>query len=236
MQIGLVSYHSKNRDVAYNLRQIERAMTAAQGKAALLCFGEAFLQGFDSLTFDYEIDKDMAVPRDSETIATLCKWTVQYGVALLLGYLEREDDRIYSSCIVIDSGRIVHNYRRISEGWKEMEIADAHYCEGDRTGEFCFRDRVFMPVLCGDLWDFPERFATKHLLVWPVYVSISKEEWEQEALSEYAKQAALSAPDAVMINPIDPDNANIGGAFRFQNGRVIESIPFGKEGILFTEI
>lgn len=236
MRIGLVSCQCKNGDVVFNLRQIERAMIEAQGKAELLCFGEAFLQGFDALCWDYEVDKEIAIEQGSETIVTLRKWTQTYGVALLTGYIEREEDGLYSSCIVIENGRVLHNYRRISKGWKEFEIADAHYREGDATGEFRFRDRVCMPVLCGDLWDFPERFKTDHQLIWPVWLCFSKEQWEREELSEYAKQAALAAPDAVMINPIDPESGNCGGAFRFQNGKVIERIPFGKEGILFTDI
>ena len=49
MRIGLASYEVKNKDVAFNLSQMERAMEKAQGKVELLCFGEAFLQGFDAL-------------------------------------------------------------------------------------------------------------------------------------------------------------------------------------------
>ena len=54
MRIGLVSYRCKNRDVAFNMGQIERAMRHSEGKADLLCFGEAFLQGFDALCWDYD--------------------------------------------------------------------------------------------------------------------------------------------------------------------------------------
>ena len=236
MEIGLVSYRSKNKDVAYNMRQIERAMREAQGKAELLCFGEAFVQGFDSLSWDFETDKEIALDRGSETIETLCRWTKTYNVALLTGYIEREDDRIYSSCIVIEDGRILHNYRRISAGWKEIGIADAHYREGDETGEFQFRGRLFMPALCGDLWEYTERFKTENVLIWPVYVSIPQDLWEQGQLLEYAQQAALAAHETLMINSIDPDNDNVGGAFRSRDGEIVEGIPFGKEGILFTNL
>lgn len=65
------------------MTQIERAMREAQGKVDLLCFGEAYLQGFDSLCWDYTIDKEMAVGLNSETTNQLCKWSKAYGVALL---------------------------------------------------------------------------------------------------------------------------------------------------------
>ena len=236
MKIGLVSYQCKNKDVAYNMRQIERAMKEAQGKASLLCFGEAFLQGFDSLTWNFAIDCEIAVERSSETIDRLCEWTKIYGIALLTGYIERDGDSLYSSCIVIENGRILHNYRRISEGWKEIGIADGHYREGDQTGEFRLFDRMFMPALCGDLWDCPERFKTDHMLIWPVYVCYSEEQWKQEELAAYAEQAGNVADDVVMINSIDPDNDSIGGAFRIRKGRIVERLPFGKEGILYSEL
>ena len=52
MRIGLTSYRCKNRDIGFNLSQIERAMKKVQDQADLLCFGEAFLQGFDSLSWE----------------------------------------------------------------------------------------------------------------------------------------------------------------------------------------
>ena len=232
MRIGLVSYRCKNRDVAFNMRQIERAMIEAQGKAELLCFGEAFLQGFDSLSWDFGIDRDMAVGRGSETIGTLCRWTEQYGVALLTGYIEREDDRIYSSCIVIGDGRVLHNYRRISAGWKDPRVADAHYKEGTSPVSFTYRGQLFTLALCGDMFDRRELFKTDGVLLWPVYVSYTLEEWE-ECRAEYAAQAALAANRALIVNPIVHDEwPCIGGTFDIENGRIKKELAFGAEGIL----
>ena len=92
-----------------------------------------------------------------------------------------------------------------------------------------------MPALCDDLLDAPERFKTDHLLIWPVYVNYTPEEWENGTLDEYAEQALLVSRDTLMINPLDRNPANHGGAFRFQNGTVTESIPFDEERILITD-
>ena len=72
------------------------------------------------------------------------------------------------------------------------------------------------------------------MLIWPVYVNYTLEEWNNGALGEYAQQALSASPDVLMVNPIDMDPINHGGAFRFQNGRVIASIPFDQEGILMV--
>ena len=134
MKIGLAVYEFRNRDTAFNLSQMERAMRSARGKADLLCFGEAFLQGFDAFDWTYEADRERAVPADAEIIKRLCGMTARYGVDLLFGYLERAEDALYSSCAVLAEGKLIHNYRRISKGWKEYTRTDGHYREGTETG------------------------------------------------------------------------------------------------------
>lgn len=236
MRIGLVSYRCKNRDIAFNMRQIERAMKRSKGKTDLLCFGEAFLQGFDSLCWDYETDQSVAVELSSDTIAQLKSWTARYSVALVMGYIEKDQGKLYSSCVVISNGEIVHNYRRISKGWKESIKTDEHYCEGTKTEAFHLYGKELMIALCGDLWDFPDQFKTEHLLLWPVYVNFTLEEWNNGVLDEYAAQAALAANDVLMINPIDKEPLNHGGSFHFHNGQTVAKIPFDHEGILIVDI
>lgn len=236
MRIGLVSYRCENKNISFNLSQTERAMREAQGKVDLLCYGEAFLQGFDSLCWDYESDRDMAVEMGSETIWQLRQWTQQYGVALLMGYLEKEQETLYSSCIVIENGEILHNYKRISRGWKEFWKTDEHYREGQTVDSFLFRGKAVTIALCGDLWDYPEKFETDGLLIWPVYVNFTPEEWEQEQLEAYAKQAALAADNVLMVNPLDSDPVSHGGAFCFRKGEIIARLPFDREGILIVDV
>ncbi len=232
MQIGLVSCRCKNRDAAFNMKQIELAMQRSEGKIDLLCFGEAFLQGFDALCWDYESDRETALELSSDEISRLRRWTVQYGVSLITGYFEKDREKLYSSCAVLSNGEIVCNYRRISKGWKECSGTDGHYCEGKETGMFTLNGKDMALALCGDLWDFPDRFRTDRLLIWPVYVDYTAEEWNHGAIDEYAQQAAFVSDDVLMINPIGDKPVNHGGSFRFQNGQTIAGIPFDQEGIL----
>ena len=236
VRIGLVSYRCENRNIAFNMSQIERAMRRAKGKADVLCFGEAFLQGFDALCWEYETDKTIAAELSSDTIDRLRSWTEQYGISLITGYFERDREKLYSSCVVLSDGEIIHNYRRISRGWKEFTKTDEHYCEGDETGIFRLCGKDMMIALCGDLWDAPERFQTEHLLIWPVYVNFTPEEWNNGERDEYAAQSALASNDVLMINPTDNEPVNHGGAFYFHKGRTVASIPFDREDILFLDI
>lgn len=236
MRIGLASYRCENRNVPFNMSQIERAMQQSLGKADLLCFGEAFLQGFDALSWNFDADKSTALELSSETILQLCDWTVRYGISLIAGYIEKAQEKLYSSCAVISDGKIVHNYRRISKGWKEYSITDGHYCEGNEVRSFRLNGKDIRLALCGDLWDFPDRFRTDDLLIWPVYVNYTPEEWNSGILDEYAAQAALAAKDVLMINPLDNEPENHGGSFHFRDGRIIARLPFDKEGILIVNI
>ena len=236
MRIGLASFTCKNRDIAFNMSQVERALREVQGKVDLLCFGEAYLQGFDSLCWDYSIDKDMALELNSETIAQLREWSKAYGVALLTGYIEREDDCLYSSCAVMEDGRILYNYRRITKGWKEYWKTDGHYREGGKPGRFTFHGREIGLALCGDLWDCPEKFQSGRLLIWPVYVNFTVDEWNRQEMDAYARQASLAAEHVLMINPIDHEPENHGGSFYFRNGNIIDRHPFDQEGILIVDM
>ena len=234
MRIGLVSYRCENRNTEFNISQIELAMKRSEGKVDLLCFGEAFLQGFDALCWNYETDKAAALELSSDIIARLKSRTIRYGISLATGYIEKERDKLYSSYVVISDGRIIHNYRRISKGWKEYTKTDDHYCEGNETGTFHLCGKDMMVALCGDLWEFPERFRTDHLLIWPVYVNYTVDEWNSEALDEYAVQSRLAANDVLMINPIDRHPTNHGGSFHFHNGKIMAKIPFDKEDVLIV--
>lgn len=75
MKIALASAKFINNDIAYNLHQMERyARCAKDSGSDLICFGETFLQGFDSLCWNYEKDKEIAVevsPRLSRKSADL---------------------------------------------------------------------------------------------------------------------------------------------------------------------
>lgn len=234
MKIGLAAYEFRNNDIVFNISQVEKAMSMVRGSVELLCFGESFLQGFDSLAWDYEKDEDIAVSANSEAMEQLCGLTLKYGVDLLIGYMEKSDEKIYSSYALIENGKLVHNYRRISKGWKELAV-DGHYCEGYEVREISYRGKILGIALCGDLWDFPEKFKTSGILIWPIYVNFEQKDWVQYE-AEYAQQAALAADRALLINSLSHAPEAIGGAFCFENGEITDRLPYNTEGVLTVEV
>ena len=67
MTIGLVSYRCKDKDISFNMSQIERALRDTAGKVDLLCFGETFLQGFNSLCWTMSRTKTLLWKKDLMT-------------------------------------------------------------------------------------------------------------------------------------------------------------------------
>lgn len=237
MKIGLVSYEFKNGEIEYNIKKIEKAIISANGKADLLCFGETFLQGFDSLSWNYEIDKNIAITKESFIMDKLKNLSEKYNIDLGIGYIEREREQIFSSFVVIEKGKIIHNYRRITKNWKEYSITDEHYCEGKISETFIYKNTEFKIVLCGDMWICPEKFKTNGILLWPVYCNFSKDEWENTEQSDYAKQSKLASDNVLLVNSITKDEPiSVGGAYYFKNGKIEKSLELDKEDILIVEI
>ena len=132
MIIALAAVGFKNGDTAYNKEKIMETIREYSGKADLVLFGETFLQGFDSLSWNYEEDLRTAVSADDPVIGEIREAAERNRIAVSFGYVEKEGDVLYSSQMTIGAdGEIVNNFRRVSVGWKEPE-ADSHYQEGKK--------------------------------------------------------------------------------------------------------
>lgn len=239
MKIALAAAKLIDRDITFNLSQIKRYMQEAKQQGAeLVCFGESFYQGFECFDWEYERDKNMAITLDSPEFSTLLQLTAQIGVDLMLGFMEREGEALYSSCALLSGGKLLHRYRRISKNWKEFQITDHHYQEGTTVEPFLYRGKTCLIALCGDLWIYPERFCQNaDLLFWPVFVNFSIADWENTELVEYAKQANLACRNTLLVNSVvDSRYPAFGGCCYFADGMVKAARPMGEEGLLLVDI
>lgn len=232
MKIGLATVEFRNNDINYNLNQILHMMSQAkQAGCQLVCFGETFLQGFDAFNWDYAHDSLVALNRQSDAFQLISKLSYELGIDVALGYLEREDETLYCSYAVMEYGQVIYNYRRISRGWKEFRLTDEHYQEGDQVIAFEYRNRRMVIAICGDLWDFPEKFQLDQAItLWPNYIDYTAEEWRNQKTA-YAAQTAGLPGDVLLINSHTPGGA-IGGAFHFRDGQVVAELPPGQPGLL----
>ena len=239
MKVALASKKFINNDVDYNLKVILESMEEGRDLGAeLVCFGEAFLQGFDALCWtDYVRDLEIAVSIDSDIMEAIKEKSIEFSIAVAFGYIEKENDAMYSSYIIIDQGKVITNYRRISKGWKEYSKTDVHYCEGDKTDAFSWKGHSWKLCLCGDLFSFPEKFHVEdEILLWPIYMQFSIEAWESSFCNEYRELIKSVGNNALMINSLSDNPEAFGGSYYYRDGEFIASLAMGKEGLLFVEL
>ena len=238
MKILLSSLAFKNNDISFNKDVILN--TIKNNQCDLIIFGEMYLQGFMSLTFDYNLDKVIALNKDDLIIKEIREACKQNNVAISFGYAEKDNDSIYSAQITIDNnGEIINNYRRLSKGWKER-FADKHYKEGNKIATFTYKNINFALALCGDLWDenILKAYQEKNIdiLIWPLYVDYDPIKWNKSIKYEYASQAKRICDKVLIVNPYSFDrNSAKGGSLYSYKGKIIKSIDDGKEGCLLVE-
>lgn len=245
MRIALASTPVKNRDVSYNLSAIVQTIETYCDRAELIVFGESALQGFECLTWDYRTDCLMAAAQNAPEIRRICEAARKNHIAVSFGYIEKVEESLYSSQIVIDAtGTIIHNFHRISVGWKEYWYTDEHYREGNRFETFSYMGKSFAIGLCGDLWTEgrPEEMSALNpdIVLWPVWCDFKAKEWNSRIKYEYADQAKLCGDSVLLVNPFcvdeDSTDAASGGAAHFKDGHIMQEVPAGSSGILIVEI
>lgn len=234
MKIGLAAYKFINNDIEFNISQIEKALQSANN-IDIICFGEALLQGFDAFNWNYDNDKNVAISMNSSIMKRLEQMSKDYNIDLAFGYLEIEKENLYSSYAIIIDGKLTYNYRRITVGWKEYWLTDRHYKEGNEVLTFDYKGHNITIALCGDMWDCPEKFKSNDLLIWPVYVNFTIEEWEVEEI-EYAKQASIACNNTLMINSLSENPDCYGGCFYFKDGKIKYKLDYNIEGTLIVEL
>lgn len=241
MKIGLVSARCKNKDLAFNTDQIKKYLKNAKEKDLdWIFFGESFLQGFYSLSFDYKVDKHIGVSKNDGVINDLRKAAKENLIGLGFGYMEASNDSLYSSYLVVSrDGDIIENFRRVSKGWKKFRETDNHYKEGVEVRQFDLDGHNFTLALCGDLWDedtvdmFKSDQVKSSVMLWPVHVDYQVEEWQTE-MRAYHEQALMYSSKTLMVNNLMFPNTH-GGAFVFSEDG-FDKLAFDVEGILVAEL
>ena len=244
MKCALAALGFINEDIGHNQQVIIDTLLQYAGRADIVLFGEAFLQGFYAATFDPAHDEAIALTVDAPAIQAICAAAQQTGTAVSFGFIEKVCDSFYSTQLTIGpDGEIIDLYRRISPGWKEP-FAGAEYREGDSFHIFDWMDRRISIALCGDLW-YDANIAQMQQLqpsvvLWPVYTDFSAQAWNTAMKHEYAEQVASLGAPVLYVNSLcidkPEDDCAKGGAAVFAGGSIAQELPAGAEGVLVVEI
>lgn len=244
MRVAICAARMRTMDVEENIATIRRSALRAKCEGAqIICFGEAFLQGFDACIFDYAVDILRAVALHSPEMAAIAQIARDLKIAIGLGFYENAEGGIYSSYAVWSAeGKCLHVYRRVSEGWKER-WACADYREGRVFSTFPLGDCSIGIALCGDLWEdallseIVEMEAHADLLLWPVHCDYTEEEWNGGLMQAYAERTAVfDAPVAFCNNDMSETSRAHGGAYLWHHGRTYAASPYGREGMILFDV
>ncbi len=243
MKIALAAQPFRNGDVDYNLGVILDTLGSVPADTDLVLFGEAVLQGFDGLTWDWERDRHIAVTRDAPVIQKIREAARRRRRAVSFGYYETDGEAIWSSQLFLGAdGEVVDHYRRVSTGWKVPEVyGDPHYREGERFQAFTYGGRRFVTALCGDLWEQgnPEKIRKlcPDIVLWPVFCNYPAGEWNTTVKLDYARQAALAGETVLLVDPPEGPAVTAGGcAAWFHRGTIRQETPAGEPSILTVDI
>lgn len=242
MKFGLLTMRFEEGNIDFNLNTILNCIKLyADSGIDLLCFGEAFLQGFDAFAFQYEKDIKLAITTDSDIFRSIQDAAKHYDIGVTFGYYEKDNGLLYSSQAVIsNTGELIYNFKRVSEGWKEPYADNKFYKEGPGFETFEYKGKKISIGLCGDLWNDENvnkiRETKADIVFWPVYLDYSIEKWENEK-HDYAAKAKEICGNVLLVNSIcdGEDRAN-GGALYFKDGEIAFELPGGREGILEVDI
>ena len=116
MIVALAAAGFKNGDISYNKARMAEVIRGLSGRADLVVFGETFLQGFDSLSWNYEEDRSVALSADDPIILEIRQEAKSNGIAVSFGYIEKAGEALYSSQLTVGADGQIRLVRWESDG------------------------------------------------------------------------------------------------------------------------
>lgn len=220
MRVALGTKEYLINDIRGNLQIIIDEMKEAKYLGAeVLLLSEACLQGYDSLKWNYDFDKGIACNIYSEPINQICKESRKLNLDVIFGYFEKDRDLISSSCLIIERGEQIYNYKRLTSSWNKLYKKDRHYYAGQVVEVFEYRHKRCMIALSDDLFTLPELFMrNEEIIFWPThYKDIENIDEYEERLKNLSLK--FSSTHILFVN----DNPKKCGTYYIKDGKIISS-------------
>jgi len=102
MKCALAAVGFIDGDIKHNVAVVASALKKCAGRADVIIFGEAFLQGFYGINFEIEHDKAVSVSCESGVIDEIRAMAKEHAVGVSFGFIENDGDAFYSSQMTVD--------------------------------------------------------------------------------------------------------------------------------------
>jgi predicted amidohydrolase len=239
MKVCLIPLKVEVRNLAENLRRFQaRLAEVASYQPDLVCLPECAFTGYLYESEDFE---KFAEPIPGKTTATVSELAKEYECYICFGMLEKAQEGIYSSAVLIDkAGRLVHVHRKISE---QPPFATGNEVKAVNTefGKVCV-------LLCGDLFDDEVKARVNRdtdVLILPLARSFDGkspdlDRWLKEERQAYADEIKKVGITGLIVNSLEDSalpEASFGGAMIVSpDGKVWAESEHGTDKALIFEM
>ncbi len=156
MKIALAQFRFPVGDIDGNVEKIlDLSSQAVSAGADMIVFPELTLTGYppEDLLLRPSLGK-----RVSDALHRL--FDARLPVAMVVGYPQREDGKLYNKAMVIDHGRVLADYRKQHLPNYQVFDEKRYFQKGSETCVFEFKGATFCLSICEDIWyDGPARRA-----------------------------------------------------------------------------
>ncbi len=196
----------------------------------------------------YDLPQGQPVPGPlTKALGRLC---LRCAVWLECGVLEREDDRLYDTALLIASDGQIHlKYRRIQPHWHGRTADPLVYGQGEQIPVTETPFGRIACLICGDLFDdsVVSRVYTikPDWLLWPNARCFSdgshdQMRWDRDEMPIIRERVALAGCTTLMTNylaGLEVNGGGFGGAEVIAgDGRRLAHYPLGTPGMLVVEM
>ncbi len=148
LKIVLAQFNSCVGDITSNSRKIIANIKSAKAKGAdIIIFPELALVGYppeDLLLKDHFVDENI---RYLKIIQEACT-----NIIVILGFVEKDDGRIYNACAFIQDGKVKDVYRKIYLPNYGVFDEKRYFSPGNFVSFYKFKGYKFCTSICEDIW------------------------------------------------------------------------------------
>jgi predicted amidohydrolase len=217
---------------------IDAAQRAMDERAHLLCFPEAFLQGYITAR---DAAHRVAVAIDSLDLRRLVGRLPAPAPVIVLGMIERADNAIFNTAVVIRDRRVIGRYRK-----RHLLPGECAFEAGSEMPVFPLGSTKFAINICYDT-NFPSsaRDAMEQgarLIVCPANNMLQRHRAEQFRHIHNAVRAERCRESNVWLLSSDVTGERDGSvswgptALLNPRGEVVDELPLGRPGLLVADI
>lgn len=158
LRIALAQYRFPVGDIPGNAAKVlDLARAAVEQQADMIVFPELTLAGYppEDLLLRPSLAARVNAAIDELKAANL-------PIAMVVGYPERENGKLYNKAMVIESGHVVADYRKQHLPNYQVFDEKRYFTKGTETCVFGFKGAKIALTICEDIWyDGPARRASE---------------------------------------------------------------------------